>query len=45
MCHGTVSKALLTSIAANVVLKGGCLVLQQSKMSCVRVERNMVVEC
>jgi len=42
ICCGTVSKALLMSIAVNVVLRGNCLVLKPSMMSCLRVERCVV---
>jgi len=35
MCRGTVSKALFISITASVVLRGGCLLLEPSKMSCL----------
>jgi len=45
MCHGNVSKTLLMSIAANIILRDGCLMLKPSKMSCVRVARCVVVEC
>jgi len=33
------------SSAANVVLRDGCLALKSSKISCVRVERYVIVEC
>jgi len=45
LCHGPVSKALLMSIVASVVLSGGYLLLNPSKISCVIVERYVMVEC
>jgi len=45
LCHSMISKALLMSIAASVILRDGALVLKPSKKSCVRVERYVVVEC
>jgi len=46
MCRGTVSKGLLMSIAANVVIFSSVsLVLKSFKIICVRVETCAVVEC